>query len=629
LEKLSNDIQECHDRIKVLEAELKRLTNEGKTDATHIKDELLKDAGYYWYEGVVNISDAMRQAPFDPAIDKIFKSNAVELSKLYAEINESRKRVVLGLAHALVPNKTLLPMPGITIARLTSDTNRVEITATDEFVVTGKDKRNKTHDFYFTTLFDHEFPNAEVQYIMSDAGCIDYTGDTPGILNPTQFTQSKTVWVGLSVSEDIEPNDRLTFFVGHQLNYQFDKDYYSFYSASWKAGNIPLQKAVGLEALNPKKKEGLLAALNIPTSHEDEIKTWFKDCFVTIPITKEALKEAVLPKSLSDAFPADSSENLHWLELNFELPVSIDFWKENPLKVNCVPMINRQVIANRHSEFSKLKTIVLPMKTNHHFLAVHEIKQQTDGKVFTRVDVSSEEKRTPGTYFLRSGSSVRRLNQEDATKQIMRLLDLIEEESTVFQEDGVSRLKTDFDAINEARERILEAIYDDYLNKITKTSHYVVLTFFDIPRNIQYRYWQTQGAAVNTLGNKIGLSVKSDIGVSGHTIIPLRKGQDELREEDYIHELRDNILSGGRIATRGDIKEFFKKYKDIVERVDIQSKTERHEKTYRRIIEVQVQLKEDDSRDKLFVPILEDRLQIELNKRAVVLTPIKIKCIDV
>lgn len=602
-----------------------------------IVESLLWEAGYYWYDDNEDTVSPIDPDTFDPAVDKIFKANAVEIEKLYAEIADSRKRIINGLSRTLVPDSSLLPVPGVTIGQVTSKFSRIEITPEDSFMISGQDDVGVQHDYYFTSLFNHEFPKASIKYMVSNSQVIDYMANPPMLIdNEVEvpfFKDTKHVWIGLDIHPNVEADDKLIFFLGNKMRNEFDRDTFAFYSASWSInGKQELPVSIGLEHFKENADSNLLHILNIPDSHERVIMTRFKDSFMTItklPEDIDKLKQKYPPideAALLETLPG--REDLLWIKLEFKLPIPNNFFTENPLQVNCIPLINRKLVTN-HVVKANYDRILLPMPTQQHFLSVNKVwdellEEQETG--YQRVDLLNPTGQ-PGSYMIRSGESVRRFNRQDATKQIYRLLEVIQEEHNSFKEGGVSRLREDFNVIDKAINRIKEELYDEYYNKIVKTSYFAVANFRRNTYTLWYNYWETQAEAVNQLKDGIALEIRSvdRSGIKGKTIIPLQKGRGELRENDYINILKESILSRNSIVTKGDIEQYcLSRYASLVELKSIKHHLESRDGQFERVILVTLKLKPHQGTDKESKDFLTTQMQNELNAMTSFITPIKV-----
>ncbi len=250
-----------------------------------------------------------------------------------------------------------------------------------------------------------------------------------------------------------------------------------------------------------------------------------------------------------------------WIKVELSLAVPNDFLIKNILYPNCIPLVNRR-LKEKHVVKSNYDRILLPMPTADLFLDVHKVqdaKNRGDGTEYKRVDFLDTDN-LPGMYTLRSGSRVRRLNREDASRQIYRLLEVVRDEYSTFKEEGVNRLKEDFDVIEKAINRIKSQLPDLYRENEIKSSYFCIANFRQGASRLNYQYWETQGEVIKHLGDKTGLVVtSSDITIANsRSVIPIQRGKGELTSDDYINQLRISLLSRGKILTKADIKLYCK-----------------------------------------------------------------------
>jgi len=616
-----------------------------------IANALLRQAGYYWDKENEDTVNPIDPDTYDPAVDKIFKANAVELEKLYAEIGVSQQRVITGLSRTLVPDSSLLPFPAVTVAQLDTKFARIEITPEDSFMISGQDDTGDKHDYYFTTLFEHQFPSCQLKYIITNSDAIRVETDKLQAIEdknaPAGFKDTKHIWIGLDINKSTDPDDHLIFFLGNKIVNEFDRHYAVFCStegkhrSTWKINgkdDLELQVHKGLEhflddAAKAKPKDAtsnLLNALKIPYAYEQQVFTRFKGSFLTLknlPDNLEIYKSPLPPFGEDTHFEIPQKEPLLWIRLDFQLPIPNKFFLKNRLYVNCVPVLNRKLIQRNVSK-SDFDRILLPMPTQDYFLSVNKIWDETEETGYERVDILNPDDQH-GSYIVRTGDSVRRFNKHDASKQIYRLLETIQEEHTSFKEGGINRLKEDFDVIDKAMNRIRKEMYDDYYQKGLRTDYFAVANFRSTALAIYYNYWESQGDALNHFRDRNDLEVRSvDVrGIKGKTIIPIQEGRGELREEDYINLLKEAILSRNKIITKGDIEQYFHRYKDSIEVVNISRELSINQQTqeYERVILVRLKLIRKTKKDNEVKEFMTARLQNELNAMTTFFTPIKIE----
>ena len=198
------------------------------------------------------------------------------------------------------------------------------------------------------------------------------------------------------------------------------------------------------------------------------------------------------------------------------------------------------------------------MPTTDNFLGVHQIqdaKNKEDDSSYRAIDALHPNS-LPGTYSIRSGSRVRRLNRSDASAQIHRLLEVIRDEYSTFKEEGVNRMAEDFDVIEKAINRIKKQLPDYFRNEENHSSYFCIANFRKQASRLYYKYWETQGDLIRHLGDKFNLSVSSsDRNISNSlTIIPIQQGKSQLTPDDFLNQMKISLLSGGKIVTKGDIE---------------------------------------------------------------------------
>ena len=90
--------------------------------------------------------------------------------------------------------------------------------------------------------------------------------------------------------------------------------------------------------------------------------------------------------------------------------------------------------------------------------------------------------------------------------------------------------------------------------------------------------------------------------------------------------LKEAILSRNKIITKGDIEQYFHRYKDSIQVLNISRELSVNQQTqeYERVILVQLKLIRKTKKDKEVKEFMTARLQNELNAMTTFFTPIKI-----
>ncbi len=547
---------------------------------TQIANDLLKAANYYWHDDHDEQVDPINPDEFDPVVDKIFKANAVELEKLYAEINDSRQAIAIALAQALVPDQSLLPLPGYTIAQVVPKSARLHTTPEDRYQMVGQTDTGEKVDFYFTPLFEHQYPKCQLAAVITVNQVLALEkGRLESLERWSMAKTTSTVWLGLKL-EKVEPDDHVSFYVGNQIMDAFDKDHQLFHRGLWKLAQDPnriLPTRIGIKGFAEAvpASQDLLQELDIPRTYQQKIMHRFDQSFVHLALPSDwAALLTPLPPALAERTLTNftNDEPLLWVEITFNLPVQESFFEQHVIWPNCIPLVNRRLVEN-YVVKRGYDRIILPLRTTDQFLDMHRVRDSHDEE-YQRLDFLHTDL-NHGTYMLREGSRMRRLNREDAIRQIRRLLEVIEEEYRTFKEEGVHRLREDFEIIEKAINRIRAQMPQYFRDAEEKATYYAMAHFRKSASRIYYAYWETQGELIRFLGAKTGLTISSgDVKIaSSQSLIPLQRGQAQLTADDYLNELKITLSSRGRLHTLADIEAYCKhRYQKIFDLEQIERK---------------------------------------------------------
>ncbi len=622
-----------------------------KKGRKEILESMLKFSNYYWYESdqdrvnnqLINVED------YDPVIDTIFKANAYELEKIYGEIEDSDERILNNLVSTLIPDHNLLPTPAFTVAKLQPQFSRLKISPTDVFKIEGKDDIGTQVEYYFTSVGHHEYPKSEIAYILTDNVCIDYTKEEPNILEDIleaqPYKRTKTLWLGIEIEDDIEDNDQLTFFIGNEIIDPFRYDEQVFNQAKWHINGedeLALKIQTGIQHFftddGDRKYEVSKFIEQRKNLYEQQIINFFDSSFVTLsglPTNLGNLKKVKPPpiKNLKEG-NWTNEKKLLWIKATFDAPIANKFIIENQFYLNAMLLINRK-LKKQQIVKNNFDRILLPLPTDDYFLSINSIwdekskinsEQPQYYKAIDYVNFQDE----PGTYTIRPGNSVRRVDQHDISTKIVNLLDLIEEEYSSFKEGGVNRLKEDFDAIEKSVNRIRKQLPNIYESESEQTAFYCVANFRKNASIITYNYWETQGDKVDALATKKGLEVSSDyisLDDNSKTITAIQKGRASVNKINYHNNLKKAILSRNKIVTIGDIANYcYNTYPDLIQKLQVDKRIARatNPNQYENIIEVKIQLHEEAAKG-LDVAFVKLQIQNGLNANTTFYTPIQVK----
>lgn len=621
-----------------------------KKDRKEILESMLKFSNYYWYDGdedsvsnqLINVED------YDPVVDVIFKANAYELEKIYSEIEDSDERILDNLVSTLIPDHNLLPAPGFTVAKIQPKFSRIKITPDDVFKIEGKDNIGSEVEYYFTTIGHYEYPSSEIAFALTDNLCIDYTNDEPVLLDyiiqSQPYRRTKTLWLGIDMEDEIEDNDKLIFFLGNEILDSFQYDVQILNQAKWHVNGekeLPLNVQIGVQHLfkedSDRKYEVSKFIEQRKNLYEQEIINFFNSSFITLsglPTDLGNIKKIKPP--LLESLNAQNWTNekkLLWIKATFDAPISNKLITENQFYLNALLLINRK-LKKQQIVKNNFDRILLPLPTEDYFLSINSIWDEKanlkNEKVqkYKAVDYLNF-KDEPGTYTIRSGNSVRRIDQHDISTKITSLLDLIEEEYSSFKEGGVNRLKEDFDAIEKSVNRIRKQLPNMYENESERTAFYCIANFRKNASMISYNYWETQGDKVNVLASKKRLEISSDYISLGdsYTITAIQKGRASVNKINYHNSLKKAILSRNKIVTIGDIENYcYNTFPGLVQKIRIEKRiaAAMQPNRYENIIVVQIQLNEAASKG-LDIVFIKLQIQNALNANTTFYTPIQVQ----
>ncbi|MEL6134713.1 MAG: hypothetical protein AAFR59_15230, partial [Bacteroidota bacterium] len=437
----------------------------------------------------------------------------------------------------------------------------------------------------------------------------------------------------------VKRDDDLTFFLGNKPLDEFDKDYKIFHAARWSlqgANPHSLDHHIGLDHFKSLAQTGTLNQisddLGIAYTYEKKIINHFKSSFITIKNLPTRLADWKTPVPQGVTEDKRFEKPLLWLKLDFAIPMSSRFFKDFPLFVNCIPMVNRKLKKGNISK-SNYDLIPISLPTEHSFLGIHQIKDDSDNKrPYAALKDTFDSNKTPGTFQLRHASRLRRMTQADAETEIHKLLNLITEEYRSFKEEGVNKLMEDFQIIEKAINRIKR--HSLSVSRKTKKSneYYAIAHIRPQAYYLYYEYWECQQELRGSLTNKQRLNITADaLNIEGSvTVFPIYPGKKALKDQDYFHTLKSSILSRNKIITKGDIEVFVKTryHEDAklqkIKRAIVPSPTELEQ--MERVILVEISILGTKTPEEMEITRIS--IQNELNHASSFFTPIQVSLVS-
>jgi hypothetical protein len=607
-----------------------------------IVKRLLKEAQFFWTDPHDTNAESIKKSDFDPVVERIFEANAVEIEKLYRELKDSNDEIIQGLCKVLVPDEISLPEPGYTLVKVNPEFAQARISPENVFEVEGQDETGEPFSIYFSSLFDHKIPNWKLTYMFSEAFLWDVSSHQPADLeidnfNPPTYDKVNHIWLGFNVDRisRVDEDDLISMFLGNKIFDEFDPHFISFQTATWTLGldqywDFEVKKGLSVfkDQEGPETYQKLSDTLGIVDSYEKRIFNRFRNSLISLTNLPQDLTSYLQPCPPGyEHLTLEDTQPVLWIKVSFPMDIPKSFFAENPLYVNCIPVVNRKLIRKNVTK-QDYERLLLPMPTENYFLGVNRIwDDQYQDNTYKEVEFFTPAVKG-GNYILRRGDRVRRITEQHASIQINKLLDLIYDEAGIFRESGVNRLNEDFKVIDQAIKRIRNKLPSKYLEEQKKTEYYGIAHIRRKASLIYYNYWECQGEAIRKFNKAINLNVFSnEVSMSGSfTILPIQSGKGIVEEENYFKHLKSSIVSRNRIVTRGDIEIFCRsQYGNIIKEIDIENRVLPSSKDLfkmERVVLVTIKPKTPMEREE--EDIFKASLQNELNALSAFFSPVKI-----
>jgi len=399
----------------------------------------------------------------------------------------------------------------------------------------------------FTPATDVQLSTSAVKRIFFDRTLwkIDNDGDKTPSVQIEKRGKYNTVWIGLSICDEIETLENLCFYLCFP-HLDDSHEYYDMLSnIRWSAGNESLEVQQGFPVFK-----------NTPNKTEEKILAYYKDHFQTIKskIPVDGLIKEKLPEELHELFDAEQIASmlpLHWLSISFPphfIPADIE---NISIFLNAFPVINRGYKKHTVSGLEGTEVIPLPMGICEELLEIEEVVD-TKNQKYCWADNNKNEK----TYNIKKKEL--EVNAKGLSGYLEQLSDMIQYERRAFSKINEEKIDSVSNAVSVIA--YMDAIKTDR-NRISETDIVTQLTV-NMPENeteITVSYWTTCGELANgiPIQSKLMAHKTSELNNSDATFLTPVTGGYNFYNIDSLKAInRFYVTSKGRILTKNDILNF-------------------------------------------------------------------------
>lgn len=604
----------------------------------------MKTAARLW-----GYSEDETESSFDPLVNILFSSCALELEKISNEVHASRARLLERMVQLLSPEVLSGPLPAHTVAHARTVDASAWLSNRDQFYCARKTGASYEtseagfRDFFFAPSGSFQLNSAVVQYLATGHQLFRY-----------REMISKEVITHCLPGKELAPGVLYIGVTGHAVNLHNTQCYFEiknevnkelFYQnlpqARWFYGQHELMVVPGYNQDNVSGErlniEQLLTQKHTASwKIKEHINAYYRNRFITIrDVNNKAISGVTdFPVELLQAFDKKDlqllqQEKVQWVRVQFPENISSAVLQDVICHFNCFPVLNCQL----HELLHHMRDIlnIIPLTSNDVFFDMHEIGD-LDGNMYNlrAVQKNAREKLN---VILRQGG-VGRFDERDAATIIENIIQLLSDESAAFSSLGRDFLAGEMKQLQQIMYKLEQQMISRDLQRESTPFLVVRQTGPKEISNLQITYWSTCGEAGNEIkaGTNLQAYKTSSLYHSGATLVsPTVGGRDRLSASESITAYKSALLSRDRLISMEDIKMFCRlqmghkaRTVEVVKGVMVPRNVTQG---FTRTIDVTIKLNRKDymdAQEKNQLNYWKESLMLNLSKKSAGLTPFRV-----
>ncbi len=598
---------------------------------------MIRNASRMW-----GYRDAQDINSFDPVLGLIFGAVADELHQISSEINQTEGRIVEKLLELIYSQHIYSHFPAHAIAHAAPTSASVLINENYRFFYSKHiyNQENKELEdkkkIFFTPTQEHKLINSKLKYLLTHKHLYETEGQYKDIvadIPTTGSTNQSSVFLGLQVSPSVQELDGLSFYFSFK-SLRSDAFFFQALSAAkWKINQKQVSFNNGFYSAGNDKDESIQdyanRSNNISTNCCNHVKELYQRKFMTlddIGFKRETFTSGnfcPVSKSILDNYNDMDLEDIVWIEIQFSQPLGKELINDLSITSNCFPVINREL--NEITHMATNGHTVIPLFTDDLFF---DIKKVSDTSNVEYLSKSSLNNSSQPSYIIRQGG-VGRFDSRDVNEIIKDLIIQTKNEAAAFAVLGGDLLTNELKQLNQIISRINKRLVDTSNN--SDKNSYLVFDAGLKNERLSVEYWSIAGEIANNIKPGSKLSLDKGFDVDDNSIMLVSQtagGRQKLSREDKINTLRRDLLSGGKVVTKGDIKALCREiFSNSLENIRIEkgvSMDSSPHKGYCRTLDIRLSLKEESGRTISEYKHMAEELVLRLRNESMNLLPYRI-----
>jgi hypothetical protein len=595
-----------------------------------IKNRMLKAASASW-----GFADTVNTASFDPLVGLLLEVYAAELEKISHEIDRSRERILQKMVQLMAPDVLTAPIPAHAIMQCQALGDAVRIQTTEQFYAARQYSNDGLKDTWFSPASNYHITDAFVKYQATGTKLFRYGNgnNREQVAASASALAPHTVWLGIAGEKNGWQNVQF-YFEMPQENRQA-AFYHHLPEVQWHIGNRQLVTHSGFNS--EIKKESLADWMQGHTINRIVAKLvhdLYRDCFLTLQAVKEDIPStaSAFPLALQHAFGAQGDaiaqeSNITWLRLDFPENIPATVLETIYCRVNCLPVINRQLheITYRLHDWIN----IIPLASDEQFLDIQEVTDQQGRSLLASAGNNDN---LPQLLLRKGGAN--RFDERDARAITEQLLQLLRDESAAFARYGRDFITDEVKKIQQTINRLNQQLIKNDTASDPAPYLEVNCRESNTPRHLLITYWSTQGAKANLLKSGTPLMAYRNGALRQDNlslVTTTHGGRDYLKPHESIPAYKSAVLSKDRVMSTEDIRLFcLRETSPMGAAVEVKKGVmiaQGREKGYVKTIDVFINVHKNDYNSLVETKTMKQwtqRLELQLGERSLSFMPFRV-----
>ncbi|MCD8177527.1 MAG: type VI secretion system baseplate subunit TssF [Tannerellaceae bacterium] len=523
----------------------------------------------------------------DPLVKLLIEALAGEIFRLSGEMNDIETRIIEKVASALTPDPMLSVQPAHAILHARVKQGDKIIDPLCQFIYKdaafSRKYQIKRLDFY---------PLFPVRIINGDTTHMIYKGEAHSLhVKQGKDYEAKslhadprlnhTVWLALDIEEDIQNLQGIPFYFDFSQAEDVSEYLPLIPYTRWQIAGQTIEMESGL----PVSGNTALLPETLPAGEQDSnhlvnrLLAEYNPVFLTIKneVPVKDIPRETFPQILRNLFPeeyiAGFTKPVYWIEIQFPPGFSVDIIQQLQIHINAFPVVNRFPKKITH-EITPATTIIPLAKLETEYLMSVEEVTDSEGLKYAAIAGPDKEKYAGGTFALRRGGC-ERFNKQDATGSLLRLIDLLYDESVAFSSIDQDSLKENINELLAQISRLSQRIRPQERTQESLSYLMIDRRKNDLENTHMFvNYWLTNGKLANGIPPATSISYPDENDLVNDTLCLLtttRGGKEAPEMAQKLDLYKYALLSHDSVYTREDILNFCRAhYGEYIRNISLQ-----------------------------------------------------------